>query len=932
MTAGAVTFGGGQSYTLSPGLSGGTLALNNGTSAATITVNAGAPLQTISAPVVLASNLTVTNSGSNSLTLSGGLTGGSNRLVLASGNLTLSGASAFSVGSLTLTSGTLAGAGAAVLTVTGNADLQVGTVSVNLAGGMNLTKSATGIVVLSGSNGYSGSTTVSGGTLQLGNTAALPSATVLTLSTGGTLDLYSNSQTVGGFSGAGGTVTNSGTDTPVLTVNQAGNTTFYGRLAGALGLTKSGSGRLTLNNTSGSANSYSGATTLNAGTLQLGGSFDTNIGSSLVTVNAGGTFDLSSQTYSGHAITLAGGTVSGSNTWTLDADPTWTGGLITGGTLALGGNRQFTINTGTVTINDAITGANTLTKAGGGTLVLGSSSNAFSATAINAGTLQVGANAAIPTGSAVTINRATLNLQNFTETFGAMTLTSGTISGSGSYNLTMTANPTLSGNVSISGGTLNLNGAVRNFTTSDSISIADTVTNGTLTKAGTGTMTLASGASVGTTAVQVTGGSLVNGAGNQFATTTNVKVETGGTWNLGGFDQTINQLAYVTGTGGTVNFGGSGTLIVGAGNVAESYTFNGKITGSGSLTKTGQSTLILSGSNGYSGSTTLSGGTLQLGSTHGPAFRHQPDPERRHAEPGGLQQHGQHPDPDGRLDRQQHRTYSPSPTRLSSSPGTISASLSGGTLTKNTSGTVTLTGSSNFSGPVAINDNGILNVRNAAALGVATNTVTVSSGAALQVQSGISLGNPLTLNGTGSAGAGALQVNDTNTNVISGNMNLATDSSIGAITGGTLNVTGSIGGSGNLTKVGAGILQLSNAHNNYGNTTISAGTLKLGTTGAVPSASTLTLSAGTLDLNGNSLVLASLSANAGTITSSTGTPTLTLGSGTIGIALTGTLALTMTGSGTLQLKMQPTVTAAPRPSAAARCKWAPTRRFPPATP
>ena len=141
----------------------------------------------------------------------------------------------------------------------------------------------------------------------------------------------------------------------------------------------SGSGRLTLNNISGSANSYSGTTTLNAGTLQLGGTFANNMGSNTVTVNSGGTFDLSTQSPTTNSITLAGGTVSGSNTWTLNGDPTWTGGLITGGTLALGGNRQFTVNTGTVTINDPITGGNTFTKAGGGTLVLGNASNAFSA-------------------------------------------------------------------------------------------------------------------------------------------------------------------------------------------------------------------------------------------------------------------------------------------------------------------------------------------------------------------------------------------------------------------------------------------------------------------------------------------------------------------------------------------------------------------------
>ena len=175
ITVGVLAYSSTASYDIQNS-GGSTLTLqNSGGLNAQITLDSTTTSQTISAPVALGSSLTVTNSSSKSLTLSGGLAGGSNGLVLASGNLILSGASAFSVGSLAVTSGTLAGAGGAVLTVTGNADLQVGTVSVNLAGGMNLTKSAAGTVVLSGSNGYSGSTTVNGGTLQLGNTAALPS-------------------------------------------------------------------------------------------------------------------------------------------------------------------------------------------------------------------------------------------------------------------------------------------------------------------------------------------------------------------------------------------------------------------------------------------------------------------------------------------------------------------------------------------------------------------------------------------------------------------------------------------------------------------------------------------------------------------------------------------------------------------------------------
>ena len=114
-----------------------------------------------------------------------------------------------SVASLLMTGGTIGGTG--VLTVgSGNADLQTGTVSANLAGPMNLTKTTNGgTVVLSGSNGYSGSTTVSTGVLQLGSVNALPSATALTLS-GGTLNLQTYANTVNTFTLSGGTLTGSG--------------------------------------------------------------------------------------------------------------------------------------------------------------------------------------------------------------------------------------------------------------------------------------------------------------------------------------------------------------------------------------------------------------------------------------------------------------------------------------------------------------------------------------------------------------------------------------------------------------------------------------------------------------------------------------------------------------------------------------------------
>jgi fibronectin-binding autotransporter adhesin len=94
-----------------------------------------------------------------------------------------------------------------------------------------------------------------------------PNATV-SLASGTTLKLNSHAQTIAGLSGSGAVALGSAT----LTVNQAAHTTFSGILAGTGGLTKSGSGSLTLSGD----NTYSGTTTLAAGTLTVNGSLATS--------------------------------------------------------------------------------------------------------------------------------------------------------------------------------------------------------------------------------------------------------------------------------------------------------------------------------------------------------------------------------------------------------------------------------------------------------------------------------------------------------------------------------------------------------------------------------------------------------------------------------------------------------------------------------
>jgi len=149
--------------------------------------------------------------------------------------------------------------------------------------------------------------------------------------------------------------------------------------------------------------------------------------------------------------------------------------------------------------------------------------------------------------------------------------------------------------------------------------------------------------------------------------------------------------------------------------------------------------------------------------------------------------------------------------------------------------------------------------------------VTVASGAALQLQGGISTTAAvgLTLNGTGTATNGALE-NVAGSNTYSGLIALGSNSTIGSDAGTlTLSNTGTIIGSGNnltltgsgngnlasiigtgagtLAKSGSGTWTLNGANTYTGETVVNAGTLVVGVNGALPDAG-VSVTGGTLQL------------------------------------------------------------------------------------
>ncbi|HHW9093401.1 TPA: autotransporter-associated beta strand repeat-containing protein [Salmonella enterica] len=404
--------------------------------------------------------------------------------------LTLSGANSYTGGTL-ISGGTLVASNVEALgtgDVTDNAVLELNTggdFDNAISGSGQVVKSGDETLTLSGANSYTGGTTISGGTLVATSVDALGSGdvtdnAVLELNTGGdfTNSISGSGQVVksgdetltlsGANSYTGGTLISSGTlvandvnalgtgdvtDNATLALNTGG--TFDNAISGSGKVEKSGDKTLTLSG----ANSYTGGTTINDGTLVASnvealGSGDVTDNATLE-LNTGGTFD--------NAIGGSGNVVkSGADTLTLSGSNNYTGGTtINDGTLvatnveALGSgdvtdNATLELNT-SGTFDNAISGSGQVVKSGDDTLALSGSNTYTGGTLISGGTLVATSVEAL--GSGDVTDNAVLEL-NTGGTFDNVISGSGQVVKSGDDALTLSGANTYTGGTTINDGTL----------------------------------------------------------------------------------------------------------------------------------------------------------------------------------------------------------------------------------------------------------------------------------------------------------------------------------------------------------------------------------------------------------------------------------------------------------------------------------------------
>ncbi|MFR0690795.1 autotransporter outer membrane beta-barrel domain-containing protein [Enterobacterales bacterium AE_CKDN230030158-1A_HGKHYDSX7] len=710
------------------------------------------------------------------------------------------------------------GAGAAFSAVIGN--------EIQGTGGLN--KTDLGTLILSGDSTYTGGTTLSAGTLQLGN------------------------------GGASGTLLGNIVNNATLVFNRNATQIYPDIISGSGSLIQAGSGTSILTG----ANSYTGGTTISAGTLQVG---NNNFVGSIV----GDVVNNSALIFARTNFLTYSGTISGSGSVTQAG----------GGTLILTGNSTYTgvtnANAGRLRLTGTLTASNvnvangaTLSGTGtaGATVTVQNGGHLSPGVIGNAGTFAIGqalnlASSAVldyELGQANSVGGALndlLNVGGNLQLDGVLNITptTGGTFGPGAYRL-INYSGSLSNN-GLSFGSLpaganpNVNLFIQTLTPGQvnlvyTLGLGPTtfwdggntaLYNNNAVNGGSGTWQVSTSDAAWTDSTGSANVSWQNGGFATFAGTPGtVTVDnSAGAVIFSGAQFAVN--GYVLGGGPLVTNTAGSVLQVGDGTAAGSgmsATISASLQGTGGLVKTDLGRLILTGLNTYSGGTTISGGNLQLGNL---------------GVTGSVL---------GNILNNAALTFSHVDNLVYG--GVISGS---GSVTQQGAGLV-LTGDNTYTGGTTVSA-GTLNLGNGGTTGSVVGNIVNGSNLVFNRSNDLTYAG--VISGTGDAvlsGTGRVILTGNSlytggTFVNAGTLQIGAGGTSGSLTGDILNnsalvfnrsdaltFAGTISGSGSLTQAGSGVTNLTGASNYTGATLVNAGTLRVNgslgaTTTTVASGATL---------------------------------------------------------------------------------------------